>query len=110
MKLKSILIDNAYDCFTRHGDFEANEAIISKVADWLLTTYEYPHELWEDDQTARLIALACTSSTDFDKLADMARAVRANAKRHAESLINDQEDMIREVYYEEAMIREVYYG
>jgi len=110
MKLESILIDNAYDCFTRHGDFEANEAIISKVADWLLTTYEYPHELWEDDQTARLIALACTSSTDFDKLADMARAVRANAKRHAESLINDQEDMIREVYYEEAMIREVYYG
>ena len=99
MKLESILIDNAYDCFTRHGDFEANEAIISKVADWLLTTYEYPHELWEDDQTARLIALACTSSTDFDKLADMARAVRANAKRHAESLINDQEDMIREVYY-----------
>ena len=99
MKLESILIDNAYDCFTRHGDFEANEAIISKVADWLLTTYEYPHELWEDDQTARLIALACTSDTDFDKLADAARAVRANAKRHAESLINDQEAMIREVYY-----------
>jgi len=99
MKLESILIDNAYDCFTRHGEFEANQAIISKVADWLLTTSEYPHELWEDDQTARLIALACTSDTDFDKLADAARAVRANAKRHAESLINDQEAMIREVYY-----------
>jgi len=99
MKLESILIDNAYDCFTRHGEFEANKVIISKVADWLLTTSEYPHELWEDDQTARLIALACTSDTDFDKMADMARAVRANAKRHAENLISEHEALVRDVYF-----------
>ncbi len=100
MKLKELLFNHHYDFFNRYGEMEPTSHAINLVADWVLEFSDYPAEMWEDPKDQKLIARACITA-NFDDFADMAGAIRRNAKEYARRLIAQHEDYLTDLYYDQ---------
>lgn len=100
MKITDVLSNNYYEFFNRYGEIEPTSRGINMVADWVLEFSDYPEEMWEDPKDQKLIAKACITA-NFDDFADMAGAIRRNAKEYAKRLIDQNSDYLLDLYYDQ---------
>jgi len=100
MKLRDLFIDNYFEFFNQAGEIEPSNRAINMIADWILEYSDFPEEMWEDPKDAKLIAKACVTA-NFDDFIAMAGAIRLNARRYALRLIDDNSDILNDLYYQQ---------
>ena len=95
--LLQLLEENIKNCFDKTGEWEPNARMEERAADWVLTQYDYPEEVLEDQVITECICEAA-ASRDVKDIETALGLVRRNARRIARNLMEHERDSLEQTH------------